>query len=196
MTTSRNVEACGTAAGFARALGRAPAVVVHVRALAVPSMFPSDVRDAADGVPYDVLLAVAPPEVVHACGVTAAGLGDTLVFAGGRLVGHLDRSLPDVAKRVAGLLRASLSPWLGRTGAEQWDEDGPDDADPFAVLGLPRTASFEEVHAAWRARLGEYHPDRFERAGEKIRRVAAAETARLNAAFREIAERYGRYLPS
>jgi DnaJ-domain-containing protein 1 len=59
------------------------------------------------------------------------------------------------------------------------------------VIGVPATAAFDEVHAAWRQKLAEYHPDRFTRAGEKIRKLASSETQRLNAAYQAIARARG-----
>lgn len=196
MLRAVDIEGCTSGGALSRVLGSAPAAVVHVRALAVATMFPNDLREALDGVPYEIAASVAPPEVLHAVGVKVVRLGDTLVFVGGRLVGRVTREDATPVGRVLGLLRASLSPWLGKKQAVGWDDDDASDADPFVVLGVPASASFEEVHAAWRAKLAEYHPDRFARAGEKIRQVALSESQRLNAAFRAIAERRGRKLLS
>lgn len=187
--TAVRVQACSTAAALFSLLGRAPGVVVQVRALALPSMFSAEIGDALAALPYQVSAAVAPPETLREFGLTTAQPGDIVVFAGGRVVGRVSRTDSNADDRVVGLLRASLSPWLGRSGAAQWDDD---ESDPFAVIGVPTSASFDEVHAAWRTRLAEYHPDRFMRAGAKIREVAEAESQRINAAYRRIAERFGR----
>lgn len=192
-TRTVRIHACSAPDALYTALGRAPAVVVQVRALALPTMFPDDLRTAIEALPYEVGAAVAAPETLRAFGVIGVRTGDALVFSGGRLVGRVEKSDDDALARVIGLLRASLSPWLGREGAVQWDED---DSDPFAVIGVPDSASFDEVHAAWRARLSEYHPDRFARAGSKIRHVAEVESQRINAAYRTIADRFGRGLRS
>ncbi len=47
------------------------------------------------------------------------------------------------------------------------------------------TARGEQLRAGLR-KLAEYHPDRFTRAGEKIRRLATVEPQRINAAFQAI----------
>lgn len=188
-STAARVIACSNPAALYDLFGRGPAVVVQVRALALPSMFSDAMRDAIAALPYDVAAAVAAPETLHAFGVSAAQHGDVFVFAGGRVIGRVPRGDAEPQLRVVGLLRASLSPWLGRTGDAQWDDD---ESDPFDVIGVPASATFEEVHAAWRVRLAEYHPDRYMRAGTKIREVAEAESQRINAAFRRLAERFGR----
>lgn len=239
------VAICDSGEDLRRLLAQAPATVVHVRALALSSMFPKTLRDALGVMPYEVAAAVAPPEVLKEVDIAVARLGETMVFAAGRFVGRIGKDDVDPAGRVLGFLRASLSPWVGRRSSpdfEAWDDVTPavpplwqtarraqelygqvaeateaepiaepvietageiprqwsprpaatsSESDPFAVIGVPETANFDEVHAAWRARLAEYHPDRFARAGEKIRQVALAESQRLNAAFRAIARRYG-----
>jgi hypothetical protein len=183
------VHACTSASALYTVLGRGPGVVVQVRALALASMFSDAMRDALGELPYQVAAAVAAPEILREFGVNGVQHGDVVVFTNGRIVGRVPREEPEPETRVVALLRASLSPWLGRAGQAQWDDD---ESDPFVVIGVPPSASFDEVHAAWRARLAEYHPDRFMRAGSKIRQVAEAESQRINVAFRRIAERFGR----
>lgn len=187
--THVRVHACANASALYAVLGHGPAVVVQVRALALASMFPDAMREVLAELPYKVSGAVTAPETLREFGVNGVEHGDIVVFTNGRVVGRIPRHEPAPEARIVGLLRASLSPWLGRTGQAQWDDD---ESDPFDVIGVPSSASFEEVHAAWRARLAEYHPDRFMRAGSKIREVAQAESQRINAAYRRIAERFGR----
>ena len=55
--------------------------------------------------------------------------------------------------------------------------------DPYALLGLPPGASFEEARAARNALLQQYHPDKVAGLGPKLREVAESETKRINAAF-------------
>jgi hypothetical protein len=181
-TVSASVDCCATVRTLRAVIDSAPAAVVQTRVLPVPSMFPSELRGLPGALPFEVRCAVAQPSVLEAAGVKAPRLGEVLLFAGGRLLGRLEPELADKRARLLGLLKAGLAPWMN-TGAPT----EPADDDPFAVIGVPRTAGFDEVHAAWRQKLAEYHPDRFARAGEKIRTLANDETQRLNAAFQAIA---------
>jgi DnaJ-domain-containing protein 1 len=151
-------------------------------------MFPAELSVAAATLPFEVRCAVTPPSVAQVIGVTAPQLGEVLLFSGERLLGRIAADIPDKRDRLLGLLTAGIAPWLGKRGQPdpefEYEHEG---IDPFAVIGVPATAAFDEVHAAWRQKLSEYHPDRFMRAGEKIRQLANTETQRLNAAFQAIA---------
>lgn len=189
--SERTITCCTTAAQLRELISSAPAAVVQIRALSLPSMFPSALADATAKVPYPVVCAVAPPEALQplpggAAMVPPPVLGEALVFSRGCLVGRLDATEIFPAFTLVGLLRAGLSPWVGRPGAQQWDDD---DCDPFTTIGVSPGATFEDVRAAWRERLAEYHPDRFATAGDKIKQLALSESQRLNAAFREIRRR-------
>ncbi len=67
------------------------------------------------------------------------------------------------------------------------DEDPSDDessVEPWAdVLGISETASVDEIKGAWREGLKQYHPDRIQQAGPKLRALAEEETKRLNDAY-------------
>jgi hypothetical protein len=167
---------------------RNPAAIVQIRVLPVPSMFPPELRQVTRTLPFPVRCAVAPPAIALAMGIPEPLLGEVLLFSGGRLLGRIPPDVPDKRALLMGLLTAGVAPWLARTprGAEE-PEPPLEEIDPFAVIGVPASAAFDEVHAAWRQKLAEYHPDRFARAGEKIRKLAHTETQRLNAAFQAIA---------
>jgi hypothetical protein len=184
MPAQPRVECCSTAHALKAVVAAAPAALVEVRMLPVPSMFSSELRTTVSALPFEVRCAVAPPTIATALGVPAPALGEVLLFAAGRLLGRLAPELDDRRQRLMGLLRAGLAPWLEDETAAAVESD---DDDPFAVLGVPSSAAFDEVHAAWRQKLAEYHPDRFLRAGAKIRLLAHTETQRLNAAFQAIA---------
>jgi DnaJ like chaperone protein len=65
--------------------------------------------------------------------------------------------------------------------------------DPYAVLGLTRQASDEEVRAAWRKLMRENHPDRLAARGvpEEFIRRATAKVAEINAAWDRIKRERG-----
>ena len=60
--------------------------------------------------------------------------------------------------------------------------------DARPVLGVAADATFEEIHAAWRALAKAYHPDRLTALGppDEILRHADRVLARINAAFQKL----------
>lgn len=66
----------------------------------------------------------------------------------------------------------------------------PDPAklDPFAVLGLPRSAGEAEVKKAFRALVVQYHPDKVAHLAPEFRVLAEQKTRELTAAY-EVAQR-------
>ncbi|HNY65304.1 MAG TPA: DnaJ domain-containing protein [Deltaproteobacteria bacterium] len=58
---------------------------------------------------------------------------------------------------------------------------GPED--PYAVLGVDRDATDEEIRKAYRALANRYHPDKVEHLGEEFRELAEKR-------FRKISEAY------
>lgn len=155
-------------------------------------MFPAPLLQAMSALPFSVACVVAAPEAIPAS-AAAPDLGDTLVIVNGQVMGTIPSETADVVAAVFGVLRVSLSPWLGQAkqgDLNDWASQAYDD-DPFEVLGVSPADPFEKVRAAWRARLAEYHPDKYAQAGAKIRAVAADESQRLNAAFARIAAQRG-----
>jgi DnaJ-domain-containing protein 1 len=77
---------------------------------------------------------------------------------------------------------------LSRRGARPAPEppagDGP--WDPYAVLGVARSASPAEVTQAYREQLKRYHPDRVADLGEDLQRLAHEKTLALQRAYAEI----------
>lgn len=192
---------CARGDDLAALLASAPAAVVSVRALALPSMFPEDLRRAVALLPYEVTCAVAPPEAATAVRVLGARLGELLIFSRGELRARLEDRDTVSSEKVLALLKAGLSPTL--RGVTHWDEEesrphqrpvvslGVADASPIPEP-VPSQASFDEVDAAWRRRLAEYHPDRFGRVLETARMVAERESQQLSAALHAIARLRGR----
>ena len=58
--------------------------------------------------------------------------------------------------------------------------------DPWAVLGVPRTATKEAITEAYRAQLKRYHPDRVADLGPELQRVAHEKTLELQRAFQAL----------
>ncbi len=53
----------------------------------------------------------------------------------------------------------------------------------FKVLGIEATATPDEVRAAYKNKIREYHPDRVVKLGEKLRQVAEDESKAINIAY-------------
>jgi curved DNA-binding protein CbpA len=52
------------------------------------------------------------------------------------------------------------------------------------ILGVPPSANFDAIKAAWRKASQQYHPDKHEGLPERLRKAAEAEMKRINEAYR------------
>ena len=124
----------------------------------------------------------------------------------GRLASPIGRSIADIlncttqflefeeyagartflAKHAIGRIRMG-SPARGQSLARMRDADG---FDPYAILGLPLGARFEDVRAAYRDKAKIYHPDRYANAElpDEVKRYLEDMTRRINAAFSALEE--------
>jgi len=82
-------------------------------------------------------------------------------------------------------------------GSEKRDEPRQPDAayEPFGprwatVLGVPATASKDEIAAAYKRKISEYHPDKVTRMGPEIRALAEMRSKEINAAYDEALRRF------
>ena len=64
--------------------------------------------------------------------------------------------------------------------------------DPYAILGLPETSSWEEITAMHRRLAKEHHPDRLSDATDEQRATSEAYMRELNIAYMELRRRRGR----
>jgi uncharacterized membrane protein YkvA (DUF1232 family) len=62
--------------------------------------------------------------------------------------------------------------------------------DPYAVLGIRRGASREEVAQAYREQMKLYHPDRVAELGEDLQRVAHQKSIEIQRAYQEVTRGY------
>lgn len=58
--------------------------------------------------------------------------------------------------------------------------------DPHEVLGISASASKETIHAAYRARMHEYHPDKVAHLGEELQKVAHRKALEIQRAYQQL----------
>ncbi len=58
--------------------------------------------------------------------------------------------------------------------------------DPYEVLGIDSSASGEEIQAAYKARMHEYHPDKVAHLGEELQKVAHRKTVEIQRAHEQL----------
>jgi DnaJ-domain-containing protein 1 len=80
----------------------------------------------------------------------------------------------------------SLFDWTGNEGSIF------DETDPYVVLGLPPSASWEEISASHRRLAKLHHPDRLMNATPEERETSDRRIRELNIAYMELRRRKGR----
>ena len=83
-----------------------------------------------------------------------------------------------VVVRVVRALLAPPRPSAPGEPAQSWD--------PWAVLGVARGASRDEIVRAYREQLKRYHPDRVADLGAELQQVAHRKTVELQRAYAEL----------
>ncbi|MFH0792894.1 MAG: pentapeptide repeat-containing protein [bacterium] len=66
------------------------------------------------------------------------------------------------------------------------------ETDCYKILGVQPNASLEEIHAAYRTRVKEYHPDKVNNLGEKLKQVAQREFDRIQQAYKSLTQHRSR----
>ncbi|MBP1474613.1 J domain-containing protein [Frateuria sp. MAH-13] len=90
---------------------------------------------------------------------------------------------------------SARQPFRGPGQGPVWSDDRSEsiDAQPwFDILGVPESASREEIEQGYRRRIGQYHPDKVARLGEDIQRLAEKRAKEINAAYDEAMRRLPR----
>jgi uncharacterized membrane protein YkvA (DUF1232 family) len=58
--------------------------------------------------------------------------------------------------------------------------------DPYEILGIDSAASGEEIQAAYKARMHEYHPDKVAHLGEELQKVAHRKAVEIQQAYEQL----------
>jgi len=58
--------------------------------------------------------------------------------------------------------------------------------DPYEILGIDSSASGEEIQAAYKARMHEYHPDKVAHLGEGLQKVAHRKAVEIQLAYEQL----------
>ena len=58
--------------------------------------------------------------------------------------------------------------------------------DPYEILGIDSSASGEEIQAAYKARMREYHPDKVAHLGEELQKVAHHKAVEIQQAYEQL----------
>lgn len=58
--------------------------------------------------------------------------------------------------------------------------------DPFAVLGIPRNATQDDIHAAYRRAMSNYHPDKVAHLGAELQEFAERKAQEINKAYQQL----------
>jgi DnaJ like chaperone protein len=113
-----------------------------------------------------------------------AGWVDDILLAG--LIGYFFLVRPRRAERAR---RAADSAWGHHAFQEEDASMGHDAAKPFnpyEVLGVAKTASPDEIKAAYRQLVRRYHPDKVTHLGEEFRVLAEKKFKEIQRAYQEL----------
>ena len=58
--------------------------------------------------------------------------------------------------------------------------------DPYEILSIDASASGDEIRAAYRTRMHEYHPDKVAHLGEELQKVAHRKTVEIQQAYEQL----------
>jgi hypothetical protein len=123
-----------------------------------------------------VFLYVRSPIDLIPDGTPVGFLDDLLVAAGAYMW----------LRRRLGLERPAAAPGERRHTKQTASKPG---WDPYAVLGVDRGASQDDIARAYRAQMKRYHPDRVDDLGEELQRVAHEKTLAIQRAYEELREK-------
>lgn len=132
--------------------------------------------------PYLVALIylLSPIDLLPERGLGRIGLIDDIIVAFAAYFFYLSRTASGKAeRRIPG----------GGSEKEEVPGERPQAAaagDPYEVLGLPGTATQEEIKHAYRELAKKYHPDKVSHLGEEFKRMADKRFKEIDAAYQAL----------
>jgi DnaJ-domain-containing protein 1 len=73
---------------------------------------------------------------------------------------------------------------------KEYKETPEEEENPYTTLGISEDASFEEIKRIYKLRMKEYHPDKVENLGRKLRELAETEAKRINQAYDHLMDKF------
>jgi DnaJ like chaperone protein len=115
------------------------------------------------------------------------------LFAIARADGPLNLREQDYLRRVHAHLGLDQIAWDNAFGGRVPSSSQPEEEDPYALLGLTRSASAEQLRATWKQLMRENHPDSLASRGvpQDFIDRAGAKVAKINAAWDRIKRERG-----
>jgi hypothetical protein len=80
-------------------------------------------------------------------------------------------------------LSGGRTPWGGVRGGAAEDKSQTASADPYTVLGVDRGASPDEIRAAHRRMVAQYHPDKVSHLGKEFQEMAHQKLIAIQQAY-------------
>jgi len=129
-----------------------------------------------------VLYLVFPRDLIPDYLPRGLGLIDDLSLIA--LLTYLYRNRPrgDAARTAEGRFGQDKRKHSSRAQAESSENA----FDPYEILGIDSSASPEEIRAAYKARMHEYHPDKVAHLGEELRKVAHRKAVEIQQAYEQL----------
>ena len=87
-------------------------------------------------------------------------------------------------RRVAARSRMEEQPQAGRRPSENIKEQRL--KTPYEILGIPPTATHDEIRSAYRHLAGQYHPDKVAHLGEEFRQMAEIRFKEIQHAYEQL----------
>ncbi|MCZ6571383.1 MAG: DnaJ domain-containing protein [Deltaproteobacteria bacterium] len=129
-----------------------------------------------------VLYLVFPRDLIPDFLGSGLGLIDDLLLIGGLTYFYRNRVREYAARATQESGGQDQRERSGRAQAKASESS----SDPHEILGIDSSASGEEIQAAYKARMHEYHPDKVAHLGEELQKVAHRKAVEIQQAYEQL----------